>query len=111
MLGVCRSEHGVIEIVRGEGSRGPLLAVCYSSYSVRSDSVEGDSCIEYSTRFFSVSSRRWPVFNPWILCRVDFPSSISSSSTFHHSDYQRPLEATVPRGSAAHLSLRDLKIM
>lgn len=54
---------------------------------------------------------RWPVLNPRILCGVDFPSSIGSSSTFHHSDYQRPLEATVPRGSAALFSIRDLKIM
>jgi len=41
------------------------------------------------------------VFNPRILCGVDFTSSISSPSTFKHSDKQRPLKATVPRGSAA----------
>lgn len=100
MLGECCSEHGVIEMVRGEGSEGPLLAVCYSSCSGRIESVEGDSFIENSRQFVSVSSPRWPVLNPRILCGVDFPSSISSSSTFHHSDDQRHLVATVPRGSA-----------
>jgi hypothetical protein len=74
-------------------------AVCL--LSVTQVTVGGDSCIEYCRRFVSVSSPRWPVFNPWILCGVDFPSNISSSSTFHHSDDQRPLVATVPRGSAA----------
>lgn len=39
------------------------------------------------------------MFNYRVLCGVDFPSSISSPSTFHHSDDQRPLEATVLRGS------------
>jgi hypothetical protein len=87
--------------VRGECSEGPLLAACYSSFSGRIESVGGYSRIENSRRFISISSPRWPVFNPWILCGVDFPLSISSSSTFHHSDDQRPLVATVPRGSGA----------
>lgn len=45
MLGKCCSEHDIIEMVRGEGSEGPLFAVCSSRYSGRIESVEGDSCI------------------------------------------------------------------
>jgi hypothetical protein len=67
--------------------------------------------METSRLLFSVSSLRWPVFKPRILCEVDFPSSISSPSTFHHSDDQKPLEATVPGIHLPYLSIRDLKIM
>jgi len=101
MFWKCCSEHDIIEIVRGEGSGGPLFAVCSSRCSGRIESVEGDSCIENNRRFVSVSSPRRRVFNPRILCGVDFTSSISSPSTFQHCDDQRPMKATVPRGSAA----------
>jgi len=78
MLVECCSEHDIIEIVVGEGSEDSLLAVCYSRYSDRIVSVEGDGCVENSRRFVSVSSPRWPVFDPTILCGADFPSSFSS---------------------------------
>jgi hypothetical protein len=90
-LGECFAEHDVMKIVRGEGSVGPL-PVAAAKWE--------DSYIKNSRRFVAVSSPRRLVFSPRILRGVEFSPSISSLSSFHHCDDQRPFEATVPRDSA-----------
>ena len=90
MLQKCCSERDILLIVGGEGSEGPLFAVCSSRYSGRIESMAGDICIENNRRFVSVSSHRRRVFNPRIPRGVDFTSSVSSPPTFQHSDDQRP---------------------